>query len=304
MPLFMNLIHMRQFRNIPPLQYLLGFEAAARHESFSQAAAELGLSQSAISHEMRALEQRIGQALFIRQGRSIRLTDAGRDYQRSVVRGLEQLEAGYKRLEPFRKPGSVVIYAPYEFAASWLLPRLHDLKEEVPGCEPWIDTSGVDVDFNEVEVSIAIVRVREANANMISLPLFGDALVPVALPALIKRPLKRASDILKYPLIHDERAEGWREWFENAGLDYQEISAGLDFSSSDLAVQAVENGLGIALACLPLVQKQLATKKLIQAYPHSLDTGLNWFAVSTAKELANPVTLSTWTWLAEQSRIK
>lgn len=304
MPLFMNLIHMRQFRNIPPLQYLLGFEAASRLESFSKAAAELGLSQSAISHEMRALEQRIGQSLFIRQGRSIRLTDAGRDYQRSVVRGLEQLEAGYKRLEPFRKPGSVVIYAPYEFASRWLLPRLHDLKKKVPSCEPWIDTSGVDVDFNEVEVSIAIVRVREAHASMISLPLFGDALVPVASPVLIKRPLKRASDILKFPLIHDERAEGWREWFENAGVDYQETSAGLDFSSSDLALQAVENGLGIALACLPLVQKQLAEKKLMQAYHHGLDTGLNWFAVSTAKELANPVTLSTWNWLAEQSQIK
>lgn len=297
----MNLIHMRQFRNIPPLQYLLGFEAASRLESFSKAAEELGLSQSAISHEMRALEQRIGQALFIRQGRSIRLTDAGRDYQRSVLRGLEQLEAGYKRLEPFRKPGSVIIYAPYEFAARWLVPRLHDLRKAVPGCEPWIDTSRTEVDMNAIEVSIAIMRLRDANANMISLPLFSDALIPVASPLLFKRPLKQASDILKYPLIHDERAEGWREWFESAGVEYDEISAGLDFSSSDLALQAVENGLGIALACAPLVGDLLASKKLIQVYPHHLDTGQNWFAVSTAKELANPMTLDTWTWLAEQA---
>ena len=104
----MNAIHMRRFRNIPPLQYLLGFEAAARLESFSKAADELGLSASAISHEIRLLEERLGQPLFIRQGRAIWLTDAGRDYQRTVMQSLDQLEGGFRRLEPYRKPGSVV----------------------------------------------------------------------------------------------------------------------------------------------------------------------------------------------------
>lgn len=303
MPLNMNEIHMRRFRNIPPLQYLLGFEAAARLESFSKAAEELGLSQSAISHEMRALEQRIGQALFIRQGRSIRLTDAGRDYQRSVLRGLDHLEAGYRRLEPFRKPSSVVIYAPHDFAARWLVPRLAHLRKNVPGCEPWIDTSGIAVDFNEVEVSIAIARLHEASASMISLPLFEDILVAVASPHLLKRPLKRPSEIINYPLIHDERAEGWREWFESTGVAYDEISAGLDFSSSDLALQAAENGLGIAMASLPLAQNLIADKKLVQVFPHCLSTGLTWFALSTAKELENLATNATWKWLQGQSEI-
>ena len=293
----MNGIHMKRFRNIPPLQYLLGFEAAARLESFSKAAEELGLSQSAISHEMRLLEARVGQPLFIRQGRSIRLTDAGRDYQRSVARSLEQLEAGYRRLEPFRKPGSVVIYTQNNFAARWLLPRLSHLQATVPLCEPWIDTSGAEIDFEEMELSIAIVQAREIAPHLISHLLFADVLIPVAAPSLIKNHPRTPTDLTKYPLIHDEQPEGWNEWFESAGVALEETSTGLDFSDSELALQAAIEGYGIALASQPLVQKLLLDKKLVQISVESVQTGRNWFAVSTAKELLEPITLDVWRWL-------
>jgi LysR family transcriptional regulator, glycine cleavage system transcriptional activator len=297
----MNGIHMRRFRNIPPLQYLLGFEAAARLESFSKAAAELGISQSAVSHEMRLLEDRVGQPLFIRQGRSVRLTDAGRDYQRSVAKSLEHLETGYRRLEPFRKPGSVVIYAPHDFAARWLLPKLGILKKAVPLCDPWIDTSGASVNFEELEVSIAILRAREVGSNLTSQTLFADTLVPIASPELIRRPIKNPSDITSFALIHDERSEGWHEWFESAGVKVDEVSAGLDVSDSDLALQAALQGHGIALASLPLVQELLDGAKLVQVSPHAFETGHNWYAVSTLKELSEPITKNMWDWLAEVS---
>jgi LysR family transcriptional regulator, glycine cleavage system transcriptional activator len=299
----MNSIHMRRFRNIPPLQYLLGFEAAARLESFSRAAAELGLSQSAISHEMRLLEQRVGQPLFIRHGRTIRLSDAGRDYQRTVARSLEQLEAGYRKLEPFRKPGSVVIYAPQDFAARWLLPRLHKLKKTVPDCDPWIDTSGVKVDFDEMEVSIAIVKARDIDAGLVSHRLFRDELIPIGSPKLIKSAVLHPNELRSYPLIHDERKEGWSEWFESAGVDASEVSAGLDFSDSDLAIQAAEQGYGIALASAPLIQESLRTKKIFRVSTHALVTGNSWFSVSTHKELANQITADTWRWMIADSTV-
>ena len=97
---------MVKFRHIPPTQFLKGFEAASRLESFSRAAEELGLSQSAISHQMRLLEGHIGQPLFMRFGREVRLTDAGRDYQRTVRRCLEMMEEGYRRLSPFESPAA------------------------------------------------------------------------------------------------------------------------------------------------------------------------------------------------------
>ncbi len=293
----MNGIHMRRFRNIPPLQYLLGFEAAARLESFSKAAEELGLSQSAVSHEMRLLEERVGQPLFNRQGRSIRLTDAGRDYQRTVGLALEKLEAGYRRLEPYRKPGSVVIYCPTDFAARWLIPKLHQLKKEVPNCDPWIDTSGAKVDFDELEISIAIVRSREVDPKLESHLLFDDALIPVASPSLFKRPLQRAQDILKYPLIHDERSEGWDDWFDSVGVKANAVSEGLDFSDSELALRAAEQEHGIALACQPIVTQSWSEKKLVIASSHALATGRSWFMISTAKELQEPTTFAVWNWL-------
>ena len=292
----MNDIHMRRFRNIPPLQYLLGFEAAARLGSFRLASEELGLSQSAISHEMRLLEERIGQPLFIRNGRSFQLTDAGRDYQRTVATALDQMERGYHRLAPFRKPGSVIIYAPRDFAARWLLPKLKDLRAAVPQCDPWIDTSGVAVDFENMEVSFAISRVRSMVEGSHTALLVPDVLAPVVSPKLAPKPIKTPADLLKHTLLHDERSEQWRDWFEMAGVTTGDISAGLDFSDSDFALAAAELGLGVALASLPLAHDAIAAGRLIQPLPQVLKTEQSWVISTTAKELNDSVTLAVWNW--------
>ena len=297
----MNAIHMRRFRNIPPLQYLLGFEAAARLESFSKAADELGLSASAISHEMRLLEERFGQPLFIRQGRAIRLTDAGRDYQRTVMQSLEQLEGGFRRLEPYRKPGSVVIYCESDFASRWLLPRLDDLKRAVPGCEPWVDTSGKAIDFESLEVSIAIVRGRLVTSNTPTQDLFEDILVPVASPRLLSKMLQKPEHLLKHRLIHDERPEGWNDWFEAAGLPHADVSAGLDFSDREMALRAAEAGHGVALCTRGFVGAGSRDTHLFKAYSGELDTGHVWRAQTTEKELSDNVTSQVWKWLCGQT---
>ncbi len=291
---------MRRFRNVPPLQYLIGFEAAARLGSFSAAALELGLSQSAISHEMRLLEARIGQPLFIRQGRSIKLTDAGRDYQKSVNQSLDQLENGYRRLAPFRKPGSVIIYTPRDFGARWLLPRLHDLKRAVPDCDPWIDTGGSVVDFDSMEVSIAIVRAIEPDQKWLSMKLVHDRLAPVMSPMLLPDGFPNLDDLQSYTLLHDERSETWADWCEGAGVTIKNHTAGLDFSDSDFALQAAEIGLGIALASLPLVEMSLQQKKLIQPFAFELETQQSWYALTAPKELNDPFTRQVWEWLAQQ----
>ncbi len=297
----MNAIHMRRFRNVPPLQYLLGFEAAARLGSFGRAADELGLTQSAISHQMRLLEERIGQPLFLRHGRTIRLTDAGRDYQRSVGKSLDQLEGGYRRLAPYRKPGSVIVYAPRDFAARWFMPRLHQLRHAVPKCDPWIDTSGIAVDFDDMEVSIAIVRERDADEARHSQMLVRDVLAPVISPRLLPGPLNDPAELLNFTLIHDERTEGWGDWFEQAGIESGDISAGLDFSDSDFALTAAELGLGVALASLPLATDAIAAGRLVRPVTEALETGQSWFASTTAKELADPITKDVWNWLASEA---
>jgi LysR family transcriptional regulator, glycine cleavage system transcriptional activator len=293
----MNGIHMRRFRNIPPLQYLLGFEAAARLGSFSKAADELGLSQSAVSHEMRLLEERLRQPLFLRHGRSIALTDAGRDYQRTVMQSLDHLEGGYRRLEPYRKPGSVVIYCEPDFAARWLLPRLDDLKRAVPACEPWIDTSGKTIDFDSLEVSIAIVRTRATAGNTPTQNLFSDVLVPAASPNLIKKIMQKPEHLLKHQLIHDERPEGWNEWFEAVGMSHADTSGGLDFSDREMALKAAEASYGVALCTAAFIEENV----LFKACNSELDTGLFWCAQTTEKELSDNVTSQVWKWLCRKS---
>ncbi len=292
---------MRRFRNIPPLQYLLGFEAAARLESFSKAAEELGLSASAISHEMRLLEERLGQPLFIRQGRAIWLTDAGRDYQRTVMQSLEQLEGGYRRLEPYRKPGSVVIYCEADFAARWLLPRLDDLKRTVPSCEPWIDTSGKAIDFESLEVSIAIVRSRATTGNSPTQDLFEDVLVPVASPNLVRKTLQKPEHLLRHRLIHDERPEGWNEWFEAAGLSNADSSAGLDFSDREMALKAAEATHGVALCTRVFLGNDVPGNTLGRACAGELKTGFTWRVQTTEKELSDNITQRAWNWFRQRT---
>lgn len=293
---------MRRYRQVPPIQYLQGFEAAARLGSFTEAAEELGLSQSAVSHQMRLLEERIGQPLFLRIGRAVRLTDAGRDYHKTVKRSLDELQSGFRRLAPYRKPGSVVIYAPRDFAYRWLLPRLADLKRSCPGCDPWIDTSGIEVNFDEFEVSIAIVYTEEAPKNVMSVPIMPDQLSPVASPATIGKRRWKPRDLLASALLHDERGIGWSEWFESAGIDVRDVTAGFDFSDSDFATSAAEAGLGFALASIPLVAELLADGRLVQPFDHALDPKRTWFATTTQKELEGPFAAAAWRWFNEQGR--
>lgn len=293
---------MRRYRQVPPLQYLQGFEAAARLGSFTEAAEELGLSQSAISHQMRLLEERIGQPLFLRVGRTVRLTDAGRDYHRTVKRSLDDLQSGFYRLAPYRKPGSVVIYTPRDFAHRWLLPRLADFKKSCPGCDPWVDTSGADVNFQEIEASIAVVYSEVAPVNVLSVPIMTDRLSPVASADLIGRRRLKPRDLLRFPLLHDERGIGWSDWFESAGIEAADVSAGFDFSDCDFAMSAAEAGLGFALASIPLVHAAIAAGRLVQPIPHAIDPRRAWFATTTEKELESEHTAAVWRWFQDQSR--
>ena len=293
---------MVKFRHIPPTQFLKGFEAASRLESFSRAAEELGLSQSAISHQMRLLEGHIGQPLFMRFGREVRLTDAGRDYQRTVRRCLDLLEEGYRRLEPYRKPGSVVIYAPRDFSRRWLLGRLPALRTAVPACEPWLDTSGAAVDFETMELDLAIIYADAPPEGCESLLIANDFLSPVA-TKVVASSLRTSADLLGASLIHDERPTGWADWLRSAGVEPNGTWHGTNFSDSDLALAAAEHGQGVALGSLTLAAAALASGALVQPFEHVLDPGRGWYAISTLDRLRDIDVRGTWEWLAGQASV-
>lgn len=291
---------MVKFRHIPPTQFLKGFEAAARLESFSRAAEEVGLTQSAISHQMRLLEGQIGQPLFLRLGREVRLTDAGRDYHRTVRRCLDMMEEGYRRLEPYRKPGSVVIYAPQDFARRWLLPRLPALQAAAPACDPWLDTSGATVDFETMEVDIALIHANEPPPGCESLLIARDRLSPVAEPALAAT-LRQPSDLLLAALIHEEGPIGWADWLAHAGIEAGKVWKGTNFSDSDMALAAAELGQGVALASLFLAGDALAAGTLVRPFAAAVDSGRAWYALSSAGRLDDGDVRDVWSWLGQQA---
>lgn len=291
---------MIKFRHIPPTQFMKGFEAAARLESFSRAAEEIGLTQSAVSHQMRLLEGQIGQPLFLRIGREVRLTDAGRDYHRTVRRCLEMMEEGYRRLEPYRKPGSVVIYAPRDLTRRWLLSRLPLLKSAVPACEPWLDTSGAAVNFETMEVDIAIIHAHEPPAGSESLFIAQGDLSPVAAPTLAQT-LHDPADLLTAPLIHEEGPIGWADWLGDRGMAPDAVWRGSNFSDSDIALAAAELGQGVALASVFLAHDAIATGTLVQPFPTTLKTGRGWYAISSPAQLKDDDVRGVWDWLKMQA---
>ncbi len=288
---------MRRYRNVPPLQFLLGFEAAARLGSFSRAAAELGLSQSAVSHEMRLLEERIGQPLFLRVGRSIQLTDAGHVYQRTVREALNDLDAAQQRLEPFRRQSSVVIYAPRDFGRLWLLPRLPALRDVHPDVQPWLDTSGAPIDFSSMEISIGITYAHEPAPDLLSVKLVQDRKSPMVAPGTVQDTQGDIDALAGLPLIHDEKLPGWAQFFESFGHGGTVHPSGLDFSDSDAALGAACEGLGVVLGSEILADNYLKSKRLISMPGLCFDPMRSWFAVTTEQEIANPHTANVWNWL-------
>ena len=144
------------FKQWPPLNVLRGFEAAARLGSFHQAAQELHLTQSAISQQIRSLEELLGQPLFHRQGRSVALTDAGQDLLETTQNVLLQLAVGIQRLEQYRKPNQLVLNTSSAIARHWLLPRLADFHRQHPDIDLWLFTSDEEPDMAEQTIDLAL----------------------------------------------------------------------------------------------------------------------------------------------------
>ena len=229
------------FKHWPPLNVLRGFEAAARLGSFHQAAQELHLTQSAISQQIRSLEELIGQPLFYRQGRSVALTDAGQDLLETTQKVLLQLAVGIQRLEQYRKPNQLVLNTSTAIARHWLLPRLADFHRQHPGIDLWLFTGDDTPNMAEQTIDIALRWGLAPQAECRHQPLLADRLLPVASPAVLTQPAQERTT------LHGEREMDWHHWTLKGGEDLQLLTQGLNFSDPGLLLDAAQAGLGVAL---------------------------------------------------------
>ncbi|AUZ20221.1 LysR family transcriptional regulator [Achromobacter xylosoxidans] len=233
----------------PPLNVLRGFEAAARLGSFHKAADELHLTQSAISQQIRSLETYLEQPLFLRQGRSVTLTDAGADLLGTTQAMLLQLATGIRRLDQYRKPNQLIVNTSPAFARHWLVPRLQAFHERHPEVDLWLYTSDEAPDMATQTIDIALRDDIGPQADCDFRVLCEDRLYAACHPRLL------AADPAQRVTLHGEREMDWSYWRMQGGADVGQRDSGLNFSDPGQLLDAASQGLGIALVTALLARR-------------------------------------------------
>lgn len=248
-----------------PLHALRAFESAARHLNYSRAADELFLTHSAVSHQIKALEQTLGVKLFRRSGRAMLLTAEGQRLHARVHDGFERLRRGIAELKE-GKGRSLRISVLPGFAARWLLPRLPDFYRRYPELELDLRTGTALTDFNRDDVDLAVRYGPGGWSGVHAEKLMDEDIFPVCSPGYAGGKLPRtAQDLLSCTLLHNFY-EPWEDWFRMAGVTPAAMLPGPRFSESNLMLQAAVQGQGVALALGTLVQAELRDGRLVRCH--------------------------------------
>jgi len=265
-------------RSLPPLEFLRGFESAARHLSFTRAAAELFLTQSAISRQIQALESFVGVPLFERRHKSLALTPAGEAYHRTVAQTLELLRDATRRLRETRTGHVLTVTTTVSFAALWLVPRLNRFRKEHPQADVRIVATHEVVDLEREGVDVAIRDSPLAKAPPGAVFLVGEHLMAVCSADYArdarreKRPLATAADLCHHTLLnlHDAARRWpwltWNAWFEAMGVEDPTPASTLTFDQYDQVLNAALHGQGVALGRMSLSGQYVRSKQLVPLF--------------------------------------
>lgn len=247
---------MAQDRTLPPLTALQAFSAAGRSESFVEAAQQLSVTPSAISHQIRALEEWLAAPLFVRGTRQVRLTRNGRDLLAAIDQGFARIRRTSDRIRAAQtKVVRLRVSALPFFTNTWLIPRLTSFSRTHPEIVLDIDTSAKLVDFRSSKVDVAIRNVRRAPAGVAAKKILDIRMVPVCAPKLLtgEAALREPRDLVRHTLIHTSvRPDSWSRWLAGAGCTGLAARHNLTFDTVPAALEAAVRGIGVALAMDPL----------------------------------------------------
>ncbi|MGD9878755.1 MAG: transcriptional regulator GcvA [Reyranella sp.] len=269
-------------RTLPPLNGLRAFEAAARHMSFTDAADELSVTQAAISHQVRGLEQRLGLKLFVRRNRSLLLSEAGQAYLPAVRAAFDQLNEATEKLLQKDRGGHLTVTTTASFAMKWLVPRLGGFQRTNPEVDVRVSTSTDLVDFAREDVDIGIRYGRGHWPSLSAERLLTEDVMPVCAPSLVKGPngLKKPADLKNFTLLHiGNFPDDWQIWLTAAGVKGIDASRGVSFDFSLAAYQAAMDGLGVALGRHKLVAPDLEAGRLVAPFDFKMSTELAYYVV-------------------------
>lgn len=251
-------------RFLPSMSLLTAFEAAARHESFTMAADELSISQSAVSRQVRLLEEQIGSCLFVREKQTVRLSEAGAAYAREVREALQRIGNASLNLRANPHGGTLNLAILPTFGTRWLAPRLPRFLDRHPGVTINLSTRLSAFDFRADPFDAAVHFGDRPWAGAEGVELMTETVVPVASPDFVKRhAIEKPGDMLNLPLLHlASRPDQWEQWFAAQHVDVTRLR-GMLFDQFATAAQAAGSGLGLALLPEFLIEADLRRGDLV-----------------------------------------
>lgn len=286
---------------LPSLNGLRAFEAAARHLSFTSAALELNVTQTAISHQIRRLEEELGIRLFVRQSRALALTPQAAEYLPGIRAAFQDLRIATDRLLRNGNDRVLTVSTITSFAAKWLLPRLSAFQDKHPEIDVRITTSMDLVDFRRGDVDAAIRYGRGRWPGIKADWLMADQLFPVCSPALLEgeHGLKRPADIARFTLLHNSsNGDDWRLWLAAAGLPADLAkNPGLTFDLAFMTLQAAIDGQGIAIGHTSFVQDDIVKGRLVAPFDVTLPAEAGYYFITPDDKKATPKIEAFRAWL-------
>jgi DNA-binding transcriptional LysR family regulator len=249
---------MRKYK-IPSITSLLAFEAAARHQSFTQAAKELFLTESAISRQINTLETQLGVHLFVRSKQRVMLTRTGKLYGIQVRRMLETLDRDTTSIIMHGAgAGNLELAVLPTFASHWLVPRMGSLQTKHPDLKVNMLARTETFSFEESHFDAAIHYGKPDWSGTTSQWLFGEEVIPICSPTLLKRPISHPVELLDYPLLHSStRTDEWTRWFDGQGVVDPRSMQGVRYELHTMLFAGAAAGLGVALVPRFFVQDNL-----------------------------------------------
>lgn len=292
-------------RDLPPTSTLRAFEVATRHATFTSASEELHVTQSAVSHQLKHLEELWGLQLFQR-GKALSLTPAGAALAPIVREFFMNLEATLADLREQKGRVRLKVSTTYSFALKWLLPRLPSLAQQHPEILVTLDSSDKAINFSSAEADVAI---RFGNGNYPALYsefLFREQIFPVASPELLKRfGMPHApAELLRYPLLTRDGADlvpKWEVWFQHVGLGVSPLKESVRFADTNMTIEAALLGQGIALARSGHVESELGDGRLVKLFDVPFPSPVAYYFVCPKGLESRPHIVSFREWLMQEA---
>ncbi|OKP02116.1 transcriptional regulator GcvA [Xenorhabdus eapokensis] len=253
-------------KRLPPLNALRVFDAAARHLSFTKAAEELFVTQAAVSHQMKSLEDFLGLKLFRRRNRSLLLTEEGQSYYLDIKEIFTAINDATRKLQARSAKGALTVSLSPSFAIQWLVPRLSGFNQSFPGIDVRIQAIDREEDKLTDDVDVAIFYGRGNWPGLRTDRLYPEYLLPVCSPALLTgdRPLKTPADLANHTLLHDSSRRDWQAYVRQLDMQQQiNVQQGPIFSHSAMVIQAAVHGQGVALANNVMAQNEIDAGRLV-----------------------------------------